>query len=95
MAAPLGNRNAAKAKVWSAAIERALERRAAERVPAINELAEKLIEMGLMGDLPALREIGDRLEGKPQQSTDITATVDATVKGGLGPIYGIQPPSED
>jgi hypothetical protein len=95
MAAPLGNRNAARAKVWSAAIERALEKRAAERMPAINELAEKLIEMGLMGDLPALREIGDRLEGKPQQSTDITATVDATVTGGLAPIYGLQPPAAD
>ena len=89
MAAPVGNRNAAKAKVWSAAIERALDKRAAERMPAINELAEKLIEMGLMGDLPALKEIGDRLEGKPHQSTDVTATVDATVKGGLAPIYGL------
>ena len=89
MAAPVGNRNAAKAKVWSAAIERALDKRAAERMPAINELAEKLIEMGLMGDLPALKEIGDRLEGKPNQSTEINATVDATVKGGLAPIYGL------
>lgn len=94
MAAPVGNRNAAKAKVWSSAIERALERRASERMPAINELAEKLIEMGLLGDLPALKEIGDRLEGKPHQSSEIAATVEATVNGGLAPIYGLHPPPE-
>lgn len=71
MAAPVGNKNAAKAKVWSAAIERALERRANERMPAINELADKLIDMALSGDLGALKEFGDRIEGKAAQAVTV------------------------
>jgi hypothetical protein len=94
MAAPLGNTNAAKAKVWSAAIERALERRLSHRQPALDELADKLISMALEGDLGAIREFGDRMEGKPKQSTDITAIVDATVNSGLAPIYGLQTPTK-
>lgn len=67
--APLGNQNAAKAKVWTAAIERALERRkpADERIKAIDELADKLLEECAKGNLPALQELGNRLEGKPAQ----------------------------
>lgn len=69
MAAPLGNRNAAKAKVWTAAIERALDRRkpADERIAAIDELADKLLDKCAAGDLAALQELGNRLEGKPAQ----------------------------
>lgn len=69
MGAPVGNRNAAKAKVWSAAINRALERRqpADARVKAIDELADKLLSLCADGDLAALKELGDRLDGKPAQ----------------------------
>lgn len=70
MAAPVGNQNAAKAKVWAAAIARALDRRkpADERIKVIDELADKLIDSCLMGDLAALKELGDRLDGKPAQT---------------------------
>ena len=70
MGAPVGNRNAAKAKVWHAAIMRALERRkpADERIQAIDELADKLLELVATGDLAALKEFGDRLDGKPAQT---------------------------
>jgi len=68
--APLGNKNAAKAKIWHAAILRALERRkpANERIQAIDELADKLLDLVAAGDLPALKEFGDRLDGKPAQA---------------------------
>jgi hypothetical protein len=68
MAAPLGNKNAAKAKVWTAAIERALERRGSERGKAIDEIADKLLSLCMDGDLGALKQLGDRLEGKPAQA---------------------------
>lgn len=70
MGAPVGNRNAAKAKVWHAAIMRALERRkpADERIAAIDELADKLLDLVSKGDLGALKEFGDRLDGKPAQA---------------------------
>lgn len=70
MGAPVGNQNAAKAKVWHAAILRALERRqpADQRIKAIDELADKLLDLVAAGDLPALKEFGDRMDGKPAQA---------------------------
>lgn len=77
MAAPKGNRNAAKAKIWSAAIERALDRRkpANERIKAIDDLADKLLDLGFEGNLSALQEIGSRLEGKPAQAIEHSGEV--------------------
>jgi len=78
--APKGNQNASKGnrRIWLAAIERALKKRSlTSRVEALDELAEKLLQACDSGDVPALRELGDRLEGKPIQQLD--ATIDATV----------------
>lgn len=72
MAAPIGNKNAAKAKVWTAAIERALEKRFKERGAALDDLAEKLLGLCEEGDLNALKELGDRLEGKAHQSVAVS-----------------------
>lgn len=67
--APLGNQNAAKAKLWHAAILRALDKRGAgDRVQALDELAGKLLDLVATGDLAALKEFGDRLDGKPAQT---------------------------
>lgn len=69
MGAPVGNKNAAKAKVWHAAILRALDKRGAgDRVAALDELAGKLLDLVAQGDLQALKEFGDRLDGKPAQT---------------------------
>lgn len=69
MSAPLGNKNAAKAKVWHAAIMRALDKRGCgDRVRALDELAGKLLDLVATGDLGALKEFGDRLDGKPAQA---------------------------
>lgn len=68
MGAPVGNQNAAKAKVWTAAIERALEQRSKLRQKqALDELAEALLLKCETGDMQALKELGDRLEGKATQ----------------------------
>lgn len=75
MGAPIGNKNAAKAKVWHAAILRALERRDQSRTDGIKELdalAEKLLQLVAAGDLAALKEFGDRLDGKPAQESTVT-----------------------
>lgn len=69
MGAPVGNHNAAKAKVWHAAIMRALDKRGCgDRVAALDELAGKLLDQVATGDLAALKEFGDRLDGKPAQA---------------------------
>ena len=67
--APKGNQNGAKAKVWSAAISRALDKRTKlEGKQALDALAEQLLANCDSGDMTALKELGDRLEGRPQQS---------------------------
>lgn len=71
MGAPTGNQNAARAKVWRAAIQRALERRSQSRTDGIREidaLAEQLLTLVAAGDLGALKEFGDRMDGKPAQA---------------------------
>jgi hypothetical protein len=79
MGAPIGNQNAAKSKIWNAAIHRALERRSASRADGIKEidaLAEKLLELVAKGDLLALKEFGDRIDGKPAQAVDLSGQLE-------------------
>lgn len=66
MAAPLGNKNGAKTqKPWRAAIDRALAKRTlATKREALDDLAEKLLEQCEAGDLVALKELADRLDGR-------------------------------
>lgn len=75
MGAPIGNTNSANGRRWRAAINRALEKRAQSRsdvIEALDELAEKLLALCDTGDLPALKELGDRLDGKAAQSIALT-----------------------
>jgi hypothetical protein len=41
--------------------------------PAKKLLARKLVEKGLEGDVAAIKEFGDRIDGKSMQSTDLTS----------------------
>jgi hypothetical protein len=81
MGAPVGNQFAAKSKQWSAAIERALERRGdpsidpdkpvarTPRMKALDALAEAFIgKLEVEKDLGFFKELGDRLEGKAAQT---------------------------
>lgn len=79
--APIGNNNAGKAKRWSAAIDRALGKRAEgqslkDAQEALDELAGKLLEAADNGDGWALKELGDRIEGKPAQSVTLSGDED-------------------
>lgn len=71
--APLGNKNGTKNRVWSLAIERAVKKRYGkkETLDALEELAGKLLDNCEKADLPALKELGDRMEGKPAQSVEV------------------------
>lgn len=67
--APEGNQNAAKGTPWRHAIRRALENRSRiAQKEALDDLAEKLLAACDAGDLTALKELGDRLDGKANQS---------------------------
>lgn len=64
MSAPLGNKNATKNRPWADAVNRALLANDGQKLRA---LADKLIDRALEGDVSALKEIGDRVDGKPAQ----------------------------
>lgn len=68
-----GNTNQSKGRPWAAAIARALEKRSlVEQRDALDDLAEKLLAKADEGDLEALKELGNRLDGKPAQSVALT-----------------------
>ena len=87
--APLGNQNAAKGKRWSAAIDRALERKA-NGSPAPDDVSDLIRGMDQAADLfvsqlfenkdiSYFKEFGDRVEGKAAQSMQIDADVRQTL----------------
>ncbi len=76
----LGNQNAASQKPWKAAIERALAKRSlASKRAAIDDLAERFLQSCDEGDIPAFKELGDRLEGRAVQAVDIGGQADNPV----------------
>lgn len=86
--APVGNQNAKKGKAWSEAIRRAIrEKYDGEDYEAkLAKLARKLVDAADGGDLQALKEIGDRHDGKPAQA--IGSDEDSPLKlfiGWMGP----------
>ena len=72
--APLGNQNARKEnRLWGETIRRAVAQNDAVKLRGI---ADKLVELALAGDVAAMREMGDRLDGKPAQQVALTGADD-------------------
>ncbi len=72
MAAPHKPVGSKHDKPWRHAIQKAVKERLEGKGDphALDRLAKKLVQQGLAGDIAALKEIGDRLDGKPvQQNT--------------------------
>ena len=76
-----GNQAAADGRRWRQAINRAVSRKksARSKVIALDALADKLVEAGLAGDISALKEIGNRLDGMAHQSISVDQHSDRTV----------------
>ena len=70
--APIGNKNACKGKVWSDALHRAIAQDQGKRVRLA---AEKLLDEASRGQQWAIRELADRLDGRPRQETSFDAQV--------------------
>src|SRR5678815_790612 len=68
MGRPAGSQN--KDKPFRDALR--LEIKAAEDSPrALRQIANKLIDLAASGDMQAIKEIGDRLDGKPAQEATV------------------------
>ena len=64
---PTGSKTTTNTRPWSDAIRRAVARKG----PAgLNSLADKLLEKVLEGDMQAIKEFGDRYEGKIPQAVE-------------------------
>jgi len=67
----LGNRNSAKGREWSDAVRKvANEECPKKRRKRLINIAYTLIEMAEGGNMSAIIEIGNRLDGKPMQSIE-------------------------
>ena len=62
--APIGNKYATKGTMWADALRMEL----AQDKKRIRKLTRALLDKAESGDVPALKEIGDRLDGKANQS---------------------------
>lgn len=70
MAGTLGNTNSSKNnRLWGDTIRRAVAQSDMER---LRRIAEKLLDKAEEGDLAAIKELGDRLDGKAAQSVEQT-----------------------
>ena len=68
--APIGNKNACRGKVWSDALHRAITQDQGKRVRLA---AEKLLDEASKGQQWDIRELADRLDGRPRPETSIDA----------------------
>lgn len=71
--AEIGNQNSRKGKLWREALQRALETKSLElgkphRNAVLDDIALQLVNAGLQGEQWAIKELGDRLDGKPAQA---------------------------
>lgn len=76
MAAPKGNQYAKNARLLSKHLRQRLE----ERQQGIR-LMDILIDKALEGDMPAIKEIFDRVDGKAQQDVNIGGQEDNPLRG--------------
>lgn len=80
--APVGNTNAAKARIMSSHLRKRIEeRRCAE------QLMDTLLDKALGGDMTAIKEVFDRVDGKAPQDLNLGGQDKNPIKG----LWSIQP----
>ena len=80
MAAAINQVGKKSEKLWRDAVMRAVNRRTKGKgnPKHLDLLADKLVRVGRAGDIPAIKEIGDRLDGKPAQAVEVDVQVQIT-----------------
>lgn len=59
----------------------------------LRKVADALVERAIDGDVPAIREIADRLEGKVSQQVDLNGEIDHSVV--FKTVYEAKPPEAE
>jgi hypothetical protein len=73
--APKGNTNAVKSRPWADAINKALCQSRDGKPAKLRALAEKLVDQALEGDMTAMKEMGDRVDGKALASIEVKGDI--------------------
>ena len=82
MGAPIGNQNAKRGAEWRQAIKRALAHRSGKTYrEGLDDVAQKFVEAAAAGEAWAMKEIGDRIDGKPAQSIDMGGELNIPLSG--------------
>lgn len=85
MAAPEGNTNSnINNRLWANTIKRAIAQSDAER---LRRIAEALLDKAEQGDLPAIKELGDRLDGKAVQATEVSGPDGGAIPVGVNVTF--------
>ena len=88
MAAPKNPGNRWSDKAWREAIRVSVNEEDADGIKKIRRLADKLVNAALDGDVTAIKEVGDRLDGRPAQALEHSGP------DGEALVVTWQPPSE-
>lgn len=66
-----GNKAAKNKGIYQSALKRALARSKGTVDSGLNAVADKLVESALEGEQWAIKEIADRIDGKPPQAVNL------------------------
>ena len=67
-----GNTNSVKNRPWAEAINKALCQAQDGKPAKLRALADKLVDKALEGDMTAMKEMGDRVDGKALASIEVS-----------------------
>lgn len=62
-------------KFWRAALRLAVEESDKDGRRKLRLIADKCVAMALEGDMTAIKEIGDRMDGKAPQGVEVSGTL--------------------
>ena len=68
----IGNQNAYGNKPWADALRRTMARYEGGKKNALNLIADQTVKLAVSGEQWAVKEIGDRTDGKAAQSVALT-----------------------
>ena len=75
--APIGNRNAQKGRMWNDALRKAIAQDDGKR---LRDSIEKLLTLASNGEPWAIKELADRLDGRPKQTNVLESSEEHQLK---------------